>query len=443
MIGFFIIIGVIILYFIYIYNRIQGNVYPKKEEVRVIFREISTKYDLSYDRGSMFDLPRVSGFMEGQRITFSFSRNNIIMNMRLELWPPEKSYYRIIARKKNLVREETENAAPRTIITGDPDFDDCVLLDGNDSSTATAFLNKRTRSLIYLLQSNAPGFEIAFDKITACYTLDYFINCHLNISESIPQFVELGSRLSSQAGEKECLIRNVTTEELGTVRAANLRQLITYPAFDDDIRAVFGRALDDESVDVVVAAVSGLGESYEEKLYPFIFQGSSETREKAIRGLAMIVTSVDAKRFTGMYKTESRVNVRVAIIDLFGKTGQADARDFLLGELASETTDVTLHAIRALSTCGDIGTVSRLCELCLRKSGVDTMTRTEAVKSIEAIQKRFGVRGKGSLSISAEPEDSGSLSLQSGSEGNLSLESGIDRKNKKVSHGNSKTRRKR
>ncbi len=417
---FVIILFILFMVVKFIYNRIRRNIFPDKGRVRSIFREVSSQYELTYVKGSLFELPMAYGTSDGFRLSFVVSREAVLANIVLEVSPVEKTYFRLVAMKRTGASSSPGTLGSGGFVTGDPDFDKVVLLDGNDTSTAAALLCKRTRALIYLLQWRAAKFEVTFTRIAAVYPLGYFIDRHMYVFSVIPMFIELAKRLSIHENDKDCLMRNATTDPLPAVRAVNLRQLLTYPAFDDDIRAVFEKSLRDASVDVVAAAVAGLGEEYADRLEPFLSDKDFEVRIRAVNGVAAVAAAVDTDRYIAIYESERNERVRISILDLFRKTGQNEAQDFLVSETESDVSEIRLHAIMALATCGNVSVVQCLYEL--SECSNDKRIKSEASRSMESIQKRFGVKDKGGLSLSGDSGDSGVVSLgEDGDDGSLSV----------------------
>jgi hypothetical protein len=106
--------------------------------------------------------------------------------------------------------------------------------------------------------------------------------------------------------------------------------------------------------------------------------------------------------------------LKLALLDGMREAGSTAASRFLVSRIDQESHELTLAAIAASGTCGDLGAVEPLHRFA--ESPVDGRLKTEARKSIAMIQARFGRGEAGMLTMGAASSiaaaSSGALSAQ-------------------------------
>jgi hypothetical protein len=402
------------------YSRVTRFPYSKTKEIRMIFHEYSSELGLIETKSTFLIDPHVCGKIGEQTIDIKTGKENGFRCIIIELRPPIKSYYKLIL---NAISAFLEKKQPAKSNSCDAKFDSLIRTTGNDPSTLAAILDDKTRDTIRNLFKRTWAAHIDYSAMIMKYRLDFFIEHHTYIGDSIRRFAAVGIKLYSPLFEKQWLIDNAAHSTLSGVRANNLLQLLTLPSFDDDCRKAFERALGDHSVDVVCTAVTGLGEAYADRIMPFLDDSSADARKMAVTCIASVSKEIDSKHFIAYFKKEISMDVRIAILDMFGKLGQKNVQPFLFRTAHSGNEEESIHALEALSHCGDMSAVEHLHRIA-SDPGADSSVQKAARNSIAAIQERFGKTDKGLVSIEPVNAEDGALSIvKKDTEGSISNKS--------------------
>ncbi len=284
--------------------------------------------------------------------------------------------------------------------TGDPEFDERMLVQGAEPRKLLAFLNQDVRSAILKLDSSSIDFWFTWNELVLS-----FRGGEGTVNRRVERTMETIHRILddffSEKGLNERYILLVRYDTVPGVRLAALGALAARYPSDAKSVVLFRECLDDKNFSIAFGAAVALGEEGMAHLAKMLAGGKdlkSENRIEIIRAFgkhgycAGIPVLLDL-----LYGTSNEEEIE--ILNVLKDLGDASCSDFLLKKLPRTDPEVQPHIRDALAACGTTETVKKL-------RAMSTVVRGRVIRSIyDDIADRIAARlGKTSGGWLSEPE---------------------------------------
>ena len=308
-------------------------------------------------------------------------------------------------------------------LTGDSNFDQKMLLLGNNEMELHSLLSHSVRKMIHYLTINSDEFVINSNYVSATkyFKRKKFYN---SVNEYVHSIVSFCKNLEFSSDYKIQIIKNTRTEKNSSVQKRNIEILATHFDNNKEVRDIFKRLLGDPGTSVQITAAKNIPDTGMAHLVSLLQKKdyiSDEDLIEIIQSLNYYQYSKSVKAMEKAYKKTDSIAAKREILLALKKFQKESSSPFLIDELPKADPDLAVNLIEALGACGTVKAVEILHRYSKNTYGALIMNAVN--KAIAQIQSRLGDVDKGWLSVEPISETDGALSISDeAGEGALSVD---------------------
>lgn len=301
-------------------------------------------------------------------------------------------------------------------LTGDPNFDYRLIIEGLDNIQLLTIFGQETRIILKQLIRDTGKFIFTPSEIVFFIPIISIDNNNTILLVVIGTFINLTRKMSPISDVKNRLLSHSIKDSCPGVRLNNLKALHEYYSMDGKIKNRLLRALFDPDKEVGKFAMKCLGEEGIHTIYTFLKIDPftrNHTPAGIINAIGLLAESQGEKcsplLIDYFHKCKSPV-IRKGIIKALTKTKGLKVEKFFIKMLHTGKHYFIEDAIISLSVCGTARAVMPLLEFA-KKLFVPYDLKVKAHNAVAQIQSRCGPYEKGMLSITETEEMGGALSF--------------------------------
>ena len=249
--------------------------------------------------------------------------------------------------------------------TGDPRFDENMLVTAKEPSSLRAFLNSAARSFILKLDGKAGDFLFTDRELIvsvphgdAAGTRDVD-KCVSAIKDLIRDLI---NGFANNFGTRDRYIDLVRSDDVPGVRLSAMRELSSIYPSDEKLVPLFRQCLEDDNFDIRFEAARFLGEEGMAHLSGTLAASrglKTADRVSIIREIGLKDYRKGIQPLLTIYNSVP-LDERIEILKVLEKMGDDSCCGFLLKRLGLGDAGERSQLVDTLAACGNAGTVRRL-----------------------------------------------------------------------------------
>lgn len=301
-------------------------------------------------------------------------------------------------------------------LTGDPNFDYRLIIEGLNDIQLLALFGEETRAVLLKLIRDTGRFTFTSLQIEFFIPTISIDDNNLILLTVFDTFITLAKKLLLVDDVKKKLLLHSSSDSCPGVRLNNLKALYEYYSIDSDIKNRLIKALYDPGKEVCKFAMECLGEEGIKIVYEFIKGNPKLSYYHPLGIINVIELLADSKGekccpvlINYFYQSQSS-KIQKSIIKILAKIKGPEVEKFFIKILHSGSNQFIEDVIASLSRCGTAPAVMPLLDYA-KKLFITHDLKIKARRAAAQIQSRLGPYEKGMLTITETDEMDGALSF--------------------------------